>query len=139
LRNNRVLHPARWIDKYRVRSISYLDNGKMWVWFVDFTRNAQIFSTLINAMLMNGMWSTARDVVDYVGLTKLRYCSFLPTNPNFQVEKRPCTNSITMTFDDMINYVSRRMLELDLDRMKWINQRTFKRIWSNAIKSLSFW
>lgn len=83
LRANRVLHPAR---------------------------NAQIFSTLINTMIGEGMWEKAMDVVGYVGLVPTKYV---------------CKNSggdFEINIDTIANYVCRKMLELDLDRMAWIRQ-----------------
>ena len=80
LRANRVLHPAR---------------------------NAQIFALLINCMIADGSWVSARDVIAYVGLTPAKYCEMKDTE-------------IIIDFDTISGYIARRMLELDLDRMAWV-------------------
>ena len=71
-------------------------------------RNAQIFSTLINAMIAANEWTFARSVVDYVGLTPATYCA----------ANAPCVDiDVTRTS----TYILRKILELDLDRLAWVN------------------
>ena len=83
LRANRVLHPAR---------------------------NAQIFSQLINFMIMHDQWKSVRDIVSYVGLTPRNYCCEQPDG------------SIDIQLNSTVMFITRRMLELDLERMAWLRE-----------------
>ena len=75
-------------------------------------RNAQIFSSLINLMISNGAWMNARDVVAYIELPTSTY---LTTEADS--ERRKCYVDANTT----AYYICKSMLELDLDRMAWIN------------------
>ena len=78
-------------------------------------RNAQIFTALINLMISANLWQPNRDMVGYIGLTVPNYVHLLPSG-----------DSEILLFDT-INYLCRKMLELDLDRMAWVsNGRVLK-------------
>lgn len=72
-------------------------------------RNAQIFTALINLMISAKLWQPNREMVGYIGLTV----------PNY-VHLQPSGDSEILLFDT-INYLCRKMLELDLDRMAWVS------------------
>jgi hypothetical protein len=75
LRANRVLHPAN---------------------------NAQTFSTLINLMISNNEWEFGCQVLEYIGLTPVTYCTF-------------DGNVYLIDINAITNYIARYLLELRIE------------------------
>lgn len=71
-------------------------------------RNAQIFTALINLMISANLLEQLRDMLGYIGLTVPNYVQLLPSGDS------------EIHVAETINYISRKMLELDLDRMSWV-------------------
>lgn len=74
-------------------------------------RNAEIFSVLINLMITANEHDFARAAVEYIGLTPATYCKF-----------DSASKAVVVDLYSITEYCTRKILELDIERMAWVKR-----------------